>query len=236
MSFNLLQALEEQFSSHDTTVVAETLDMDAKNLEADRPIICAAVLAGLMKKCTTERGVVSLGSMVDAVQPQTSDADPEVEPPTKSIDDLVEEGHTALDRIFGSGLNDLIGAFSSYCKSNRYQLAKLFSVAGSSTLHKLHEIKGSKRLEDNEDLATLILSQAAIVRDSLPDNLYAALGLRNLGSYATNLLDERKESVEKIMNKPQKSGIEELLVRKLLPVGGVVIILIVMWTLFRGCS
>lgn len=238
MAYDLLASLESKLSSYDTADLADTLELDEKNVLSDKSLVCAAVLAGLMKKCTSEKGVATVGSLIAEAGRETEAETPDGVPQIQSsaLPLLVEDGHTALDKIFGSSLNDLMGAIGSYCESSRYQLSKLFSLTGATLVDHLHEIKSDKKLADNEDLAALILRQASTVRSALPDNLYAALGLRNLGSYAEKLVSDRGDRVDKAMNRPERSEIEGLLVRKLLPVGGVVLLLIICWTLFRSCA
>lgn len=234
MPLDLLQRVEEAFSNLPMESLAGTIEVDEADIQKDQKIISAAVLAGLMKKCTTERGVSVLSGLLK--QPvEGGDIKEEESSPEISIESLIEEGDRALDRIFGSGLNDLIGAVGGYCSTSRYKLRKLFAVTGKVTIDVLDQIKSDKTFDD-KDIATLVLSQGSRVNEALPDNLFAALGLRRLGGFANKLVAERTESIEKILAKPEASALESLLLKRLAPVGVGAVLLIIAWTLFRGCG
>ncbi|NND72213.1 MAG: hypothetical protein HKN43_11625 [Rhodothermales bacterium] len=234
MPIDLLQTIPELLDPESRSMLAAQLEVDVESVDHDLPVVVAAVMGGLMKKASSESGVATIGGLLEseaALRSAHIDSNGAQIVERVSVQS-VSEGTKALDKIFGSGLDDLIGAVARYCKLPKYRLRDLFGAVGKTVMAELSVIQDKYSFEQ-EDIAAIILQHANKVNSALPDNLFAALGLRRQSTFASKLKSERSERITAALDRKPTSKTEKLLLRRLLPIAVVVLILLILWIILR---
>ena len=221
---NLLESLVESLEDSRIDTIARSPEEDRENVISDIPLVFATIVGGSLKKLSVPEGNSILDDLISTVE--TSDTD--------SDDNHRHEGKRVLRSLLNGGADDLMGAISNYCKVPRHKLGKLFHELAWDFASNLRAAKTRLRL-DGEAMRALLFMQRPDVEKALPDNLFAALGLRHLGPDADRLVETNKDAIEKAVRKAESRTTEKSLMGKLIPVGILTLVFIVIWTFVKGC-